>query len=214
MKQRKKSIISDSTRRPSRFGALEDMHPYKMMLYVGLLGSSLFFLILLIVDVIQVRSYPVGFNVVFPAIFYCSTVVMLASSITLNRVLIAFKDDRIELMKNSLGVTFLLGLFFLFFQFIGFGQLYEQGIGVEGNVVSVSLFYILSGIHIVHLVFALSIVALLYFFTLKNSKDPVKVLLLITNPYNELKYSLIATLWHYLGVIWLMVFFYFLIVLP
>ncbi len=97
-------------------------------------------------------------------------------------------------------LTSILGLVFLIGQVLGAIQLGKEGVRLSGNP-SGSFVYILAGVHAVHLVsaFILVLFVLVNSFRFKNSR---KYLLQI---------ELCTTYWHFLGVLWLYLFVFLLL---
>jgi len=132
-----------------------------------------------------------------PDYFIISTLIILASSITM---WLAKKNVKKKLVSKTsfwIAITFLLSIFFFLSQFLGFQELINKGYYFTGaqSTVTTSFLYVLALLHLVH-VFAGVIVLIVVFVNNKNEK------------YNDetLGFELAETFWHFLGFLWLYLF--------
>ena len=68
----------------------------------------------------------------------------------------------------------------------------------------------LSGLHVAHVLGIMVYLLYLLMQCHKTSKDAVKELLYATNPYQKVRFKLLTSAWHFVDVVWVVVFFYFL----
>jgi len=94
-----------------------------------------------------------------PRILWLNTVVILASSITLEAARRSLRREKFLAFNRWISITGLLGLGFLAGQFMAWRQFVRQGIYLRSNPHS-SYFYLLTSLHALHLLGGL--VALLY----------------------------------------------------
>ncbi|MEY3645770.1 MAG: hypothetical protein RL127_478 [Bacteroidota bacterium] len=135
-----------------------------------------------------------------PDLFYYSTGVLIASSISMHAALIAAKKDQFNALRLSISITFVLGLLFLVMQYYGWAQLVEMNVYFVGNP-SGSFVYVFSGLHGLHLVSGLIVllVALVAAFQLKiNAKALTQI-------------KICSTYWHFLDALWVYLFLFLLI---
>jgi cytochrome c oxidase subunit 3 len=132
-----------------------------------------------------------------PDYFIISTLIILASSITM---WLAKKNVKKKLVSKTsfwIAITFLLSIFFFLSQFLGFQELINKGYYFTGaqSTVTTSFLYVLALLHLLH-VFAGVIVLIVVFVNNKNKK------------YNDetLGFELAETFWHFLGFLWLYLF--------
>ena len=132
-----------------------------------------------------------------PDYFIISTLIILASSISM---WLAKKNVKKKLISKTsfwIAITFLLSIFFFLSQFLGFQELINKGYYFTGaqSTVTTSFLYVLALLHLVH-VFAGVIVLIVVFVNNKNRK------------YNDetLGFELAETFWHFLGFLWLYLF--------
>jgi cytochrome c oxidase subunit III len=135
-----------------------------------------------------------------PQAFYYSTALLLISSIFMNMSISAAKKNNLGNIQKALAATFLLGLAFMVFQFVGWSQLTEQKVffaGKDSNA-SGSFFYVLTGLHLAHLLGGMLYLLAVNIHALKNKY----------NAQNYLSLQLCATYWHFLDGLWLYLFFF------
>jgi len=136
-----------------------------------------------------------------PSIFYTSTAVILASSITLHLAYTAFNRGSELGYKGLLIVTGLLGIVFIYLQYNGWLQMNEDGIFLDGTP-SGSFVYVITAAHAGHLIAGIAtiIMALLHAFIL-----PYKV-----TPRRKNRFQLVLWFWHFVDFLWIYLFILFL----
>ena len=175
------------------------IHPHKFTLWVAI-GSIIMMFAGLTSAYIVKGSLPGWTTVEIPVIFYYSTAVMLISSVTIQSALKAFKERNMGLYRRLTTVTIVLGLVFILMQVAGFSQLYNSGVLMEGAGAGVFL-YIIFGLHGLH-VFGGVVALLIMFFRAFSSR--------IRN-YSSVPVEVAATYWHFVDVLWLYLFIFFLL---
>lgn len=185
----------------SLFERVENMHPYKMILILSLFGSSLIFLFLLGSFFLSIASNQQG-SIKVPSIFIVSTILIIASSFIIQPIHQSFKDEAKKALLTAIRFTFLLGVGFAFCQLIGYRQLIQEGILFNSGISS-SFLYVLTGLHAIHFIAAHTYLGALLLQTQAIYRDPIKLLMAETNPYWHLKFELITKVWHFLGILWL-----------
>ena len=177
--------------------------PFEFMLYLGIIGSIILFLFIIFVFI---KNEFQGQSIVIhlPKAFWVSTWLILISSLTLTAANRAFKAERFRAYRFNMGATLILGFLFIFFQFIGWQQLYALN---QTDMMSNALVYILSGLHIIHTlggVIALSFVNRDAF----TNINYVDLYVYSVNPPNQLKMKLISIYWHFVDALWIGLFLY------
>ena len=187
---------------------IENLHPYQTLMYLGMFGSGLIFLFMTLAFLGSEAGNmdSVGFKM--PKSFILSTLIILISGYTASNMLIHYKEERIKKLKDSLLTTFLLGIGFTVLQFIGWKELTMMGVDFRG-LPSGSFLYVLSGIHIFHLLGAMIFSILMVYKYHQTEKDEIKHLLLLTNPYEKMRIQLFTTYWHFMDLIWIVLFLIF-----
>ena len=175
----------------------------KMMLLFGLLSITMTFAGLTSAYIVSKGrpDWTMDFNL--PAEFFFSTFIIVLSSFTL----FIAKNKLVNRKSNNsifswVLITFILGLVFIIFQFIGFNNIIYQGYYFAGaqSAIKTSFIYVLSFLHIVHLVAGLIVLIVL----MVNTKKGKYV-------NDNLGFNLGSNFWHFLDFLWvyLFCFFYF-----
>lgn len=149
-----------------------------------------------------------------PATFWYSTLAIVISSATMVLSVKAFKERQMPRFKLLVSVTLILGVLFGVLQYAGFYQLYHQlqqirmngetqnlssTVRVDGNP-SESFLFVIAGLHLLHLFGG--IIALLFVFFRAFRKN-VKI-------YNATGLEIAATYWHFVDILWVYLFVFFL----
>lgn len=189
------------------------IHPHKFTMWVAMGSISMMFAGLTSAYVVKQaegnwRTYHL------PIIFWISTAIIILSSITIILGLRAFKKREIPKYKKLITATLLLGLIFGALQFIGFYQLYSQpqqiiydgelqnrfaAVTIPGNP-SESFLFVIAGLHLLHILGGIVALAVVFFRAFRKS---VKI-------YNATGLEIVASYWHFVDVLWIYLFIFFL----
>ena len=172
----------------------------KPMLWVSMISMVMFFAGLTSAYVISMqRDDWVSFEL--PQAFYVSTVLIVLSSITLLLAQYFIKTNKRQLSLILVVLTFLLGVGFIWQQYVGFNQLKSIGLFFTGpeSTVSTSFIIGITFLHVLHLL--------------------AGVIVLLVVIYNHFKYKyksndllgfeLGAIFWHFVDILWIYLFFFF-----
>ena len=183
-------------------GTLEEkkIRAKKMMLWFGI-GSLIMSFAGLTSAVIVSSKRPDWLkDFQLPEAFMISTVIIILSSITLIFAKRALKKDIRQTTTLWLLVTLVLGLAFIYSQFVGFGQIVNSGYNFTGPTsnVTMSFIYIIAVAHILHVIAGLiSLMVVIY----NHFKQEY-------NSSQMLGFELSATFWHFVDVLWLFLFLF------
>jgi cytochrome c oxidase subunit 3 len=136
-----------------------------------------------------------------PKIFYLSTVVIIASSISIFLAQKAMAEREMARYRLLISVTAVLGLAFVATQFIGFSELWASKITFRDSVAG-SFFYIITGVHALHVVGGIVALAVL-FLRAYNTK---------TKFYSNAPVETAGLYWHFVDLLWIYLFVFFLLV--
>lgn len=136
----------------------------------------------------------------FPSAFYFSTLAIILCSLAFHSAIKAIKNNNRSLVTGLLLGVLGLGIAFVVLQFIGFGQLIEQGYyftGPESNIATTFL-YVIAVVHLAHL-----------------AGGFISLLIIIYNHFKQ-KYNstqflgieLGAMYWHFLDFLWICLFLF------
>ena len=190
------------------FQKIEKQHPYETLLYLAMLGSGIIFLFLALSFFFSGRDYLQGLNEQVPFAFLVSTFLLVLSGYTAVKMRLHYQEVNIDKLYRSLKSTFILGLLFIAFQILGWKELTDRGINFTG-IPSGSFLYVLSGIHVFHLLGAMTFAAILLVEVRKTQQDVVRRLVWATNPYEKLRIRLFTIYWQFMDAVWLILFLLF-----
>jgi cytochrome c oxidase subunit 3 len=144
---------------------------------------------------IVLRGMPTWQNIELPWLLWPNTAVLLMSSVALELSRRAIKRNDLQSMKRWLGIGGLFGLGFLAGQLAAWKQLVNTGVYLPSTLQS-SFFYILSGLHGLHLFGGIVGLSVVLGKALKNR--------LTVSNYEPLK--LVSMYWHVMDGLWLYLF--------
>lgn len=130
-----------------------------------------------------------------PLIFWYSSLVLIVSSIFMQLSLMAAKKNEFGKLKAFISISFLLGIIFLFMQYMGWQNLQTQGIYLKGNP-SGSFYYIITGLHGFHLITGLIVMLFSFYSSLKMD----------IHSKNLIKLEVCTIYWHFLDLLWIYLF--------
>ena len=132
-----------------------------------------------------------------PNYFLSSTLIIVLSSIGMWLAKKNIKSDEFKKTSFWIGITFLLSVLFVISQFLGFQELISKGYYFTGaqSTVTTSFLYVLSLLHLVHVLAGMIVLIVVY---LNNKKNKYKE--------EKLGFELAETFWHFLGFLWLYLF--------
>ncbi len=178
-----------------------------VMLGIVLLGLGLsfctFLFSFLYLSWINKMASPAG---KIPTIFLFSTLLIGVSSYTLEQAGKFLKQDNFLAYRRMLGLTLFLGTAFIAFQLWGWAILQTKGAYLIGSFFWAYL-YLLSGFHILHVVVGLFFLAWRLRVSHKN-KTYINSFVYNINPPNQLKWKLLTRYWHFIGIVWGVVFLF------
>lgn len=190
------------------FQKLENFHPYETLLYLAMVSSGLIFIFLVVAFLYSGLNQLEGLNHRMPIAFLISTFMLVLSGYTATKMRLHYQEENIPKLESSLRNTFVLGVAFTILQFAGWKELTDMGINFTG-IPSGSFLYLLSGIHIFHLLGAMVFALILLVQLRRTQEDGIRKLILVTNPYEKMRIRLFTVYWHFMDAIWLILFLLF-----
>jgi cytochrome c oxidase subunit 3 len=172
----------------------------KPMLWISMISMVMFFAGLTSAYVISMkRDDWVSFDL--PQSFYISTVLIVASSITLYLSQRFLKQNKRQMSLILLVLTFFLGIGFIWQQYVGFNQLKSIGLFFTGpeSTVSTSFIIGITFMHVLHLFAGVVVLLVVIYnhFKYKYKSDDM------------LGFELGAIFWHFVDLLWIYLFFFF-----
>ncbi|MBK8558241.1 MAG: cytochrome c oxidase subunit 3 [Lewinellaceae bacterium] len=184
-------------------------HPFNVMLSILLLGLSGLFLALTL-SYVYIRVTNGVVPVQPPALFIFNTIVLLASSYTMIRAKRCYLDDDTPAYQRNLLYTILLSLAFMVLQSLAWYLLFQQNIGLNASTTT-GFLYVISFVHLAHVVAGLPFLFLFYQAARKRMVDPVTVLVYFSDPEKRLRLQLLTRYWHFLDILWVYLVVFFLV---
>ena len=172
----------------------------KPMLWVSLISMVMFFAGLTSAYVISMkRDDWVSFDL--PNAFYISTVLIVASSITIFVSQKLLKKDNLSLSRFLLIATLILGVLFVWQQYVGFLELRASGLYFtgKGSTVSTSFLIGITLMHVLHLAAGIIVLMVVIYNHFKKKYSSTDLL----------GFELGAIFWHFVDLLWIYLFFFF-----
>ncbi|MBG8553503.1 cytochrome c oxidase subunit 3 [Hymenobacter guriensis] len=200
----------------SGFARMERVPPLLLMVYLSVGAVGILFVVLLGAYLYtRLRNgVPLGLYAL-PQVFSLSTIVLLVSSYTLSQAPRLYRSDDLPGLVRCLSATLLLGLLFSGLQVLGWKQLLLDGSLLSGAVTltgkaSATYIYLLSALHVVHLLGGVLFLMALLWRTHHASRDGIRSLFFIRNPYRRMQLRMLSVYWHFIDGLWVVMFALFL----
>jgi cytochrome c oxidase subunit 3 len=135
-----------------------------------------------------------------PNAFYISVAIILLSSLTFVLAKKALKQKNRQLTTVWLLVTLALGIAFVFSQLEGFNQIIQTGYNFTGPTsnITMSYIYLIAVVHILHVIAGLICILVVIYNHFKQKY----------NANNMLGLELAANFWHFVDLLWLVLFLF------
>ncbi|GAB4130788.1 MAG: hypothetical protein Fur0041_00340 [Bacteroidia bacterium] len=191
-------------------------HPLINLMFFLIIGIGMLFFTMMVLFAISAPERHLG-GQHFPKWFFLSTVIILASSYTIERARRGFDLDNGEQMLNHLMMTGVLAVAFSITQFLGWKQLWTADVTLFSvgsdpvkHTSSGAFLYVISGLHLIHLVAGIIFLFMAMFRVVNMKSDAVKAVLFYSDPQEKAKITALARYWHFLDFLWVVLFLYFL----
>ncbi len=184
------------------------VHPLRFMVWLSMASMVMLFAGFTSAYIVKHADTNVWNNVELPRLFWVSTTFILASSVTLVFAYRAFKQRQLGTYRSMMLATTGLGAAFLAAQYYAWMELVDRGLAV-GTEVAADFLYVISGAHFFHVlggVVALAAVSVLAF---TRYRQPEDLLLSALNTDKVPSVELISIFWHFIGLLWLYLFVFF-----
>ena len=170
---------------------------------IGLIGTLAFvtvtFAALVVVFVIRSRNSFNWTGIILPPVLWADTLLLIASSLTYEKGHAKLrKDDQLGFYRWTL-CSFGLGVLFLVGQLAAWWQILRAGQLVTNNPHS-SFFFILSGMHGLHIIVGLAGLGALLYRTHEPASGPKWQM------NTRVLANAVAVFWHYLDGLWVVLF--------
>lgn len=184
-------------------------HPKNIMMAFSLFGLCAMFLSLTI-SYVYTRVTMGGEAIQVPWIFLVNTGVLLYSSWTMIQARKSYQNDDTSGYLTLLKRTIYLSTLFMILQGVGWYLLFQNNITLQSSNGSGYL-YVISILHLVHVVGGLPFLIYFYKKAKKSMIDPVTVGVYFSDPGRRLSLRLLTVYWHFLDLLWIYLVLFFLI---
>jgi cytochrome c oxidase subunit III len=167
------------------------IHPHKFTLWIALASIVMMFTGFTSAYIIK-RNLANWITFELPEIFWYSTAVIIVSSITIIISRNYFRQRQMIQYRRWLAVTLVLGIAFVCMQYIGFTELWRNGVTLTKNV-SFSFLYVIVGLHALHV--AGGVIALIIVL--------IKAYSIKVKTYDIVPVDLMNTYWHFVDLLWI-----------
>ena len=166
-------------------------------LYLGLATIAMLFTALTSAYIVRMGAGNWLF-VKMPIQFWISTAVIILSSVTFYFAKATHRSGDVLKYRKLIWLTFALGITFIVTQYMGWLAMAKTGVYIDGNPGG-SFIYVISMVHIVHVIIGLVLLSIVAIRTSIKSY----------NPDHLHKIGLMATYWHFVDFLWIYLFIFF-----
>jgi cytochrome c oxidase subunit 3 len=176
------------------------IHPQRFIMWVAI-GSIVMMFAGMTSAYIVKKNQGNWLAIELPVLFWYSTAVIVASSISMIIASKALQAGKLDSYKAFITLTAILGVVFISLQWMGFKDLELRGvalIGAQSNSAS-SFLFVITGLHMLHVlggVIALLVVFFRSFWTKSDQNSIVSV-------------QIVATYWHFVDILWIYLFIFY-----
>lgn len=179
------------------------LHPHKFTLLIAM--GSIIMMFAGLTSAYIVKSNQVNWlQFPMPPAFWYSTIVILASSLTIHLAAKAFRAREMPRYRTLITITAILGLLFITLQWMGFGWLIDSGVKIigTGSNAAGSFIGVITGIHIIHVLGGV-VALLIMFFRAFSSRS---------KNYSSTAIEMVGMYWHFVDFLWIYLFLFFMYV--
>ena len=177
-------------------------NPYLTIVWLAILGSALLFLFL--VSILFFRAGRADWvSIPLPISFFYSSIAIGLSSFSLYLANRSFANEYYSQFFSWLLVTVVLAISFCLLQFNGWNNLAKAGIKFQ--IIGGAFIYIITGLHLLHLFLGLIGLGWVLIDSYRNRRY-VDGFILSLNPAKTALLKIVTIFWHFLGVLWLILF--------
>jgi cytochrome c oxidase subunit 3 len=178
-----------------------DGKPKKFLVWLFIVSSTIMFGGFTSYYIVFAASKGKGHGLVLPDVFIYSTVVLLASSVCLFLAAKALKKENFGAQKLLLWATLVLGVVFGYLQFDAWSALFHTGAVLVNNNAAISMIYIVSGFHLLHIFAGLC-------FIISNLFGAYTGLSLEKRKF---RMEIASIFWHFIDILWIYLYVFLLL---
>lgn len=178
------------------------MHPHKLLMWIAIASICMMFAGW--TSAFMVRKAQGNWLLfTMPTSFWISTFVVILSSFTMHFSIKEFQKENLSKFKTLFTLTTFLGILFMVLQFMGFMEMHKAGLNLASTAegVSGSFIYVISSVHLLHMLGGVIAMVIMFIFLKKQQ----------VNFANKTRLEILGTYWHFVDVLWIYLFLFFLI---
>ncbi|RZK50026.1 MAG: heme-copper oxidase subunit III [Pedobacter sp.] len=175
--------------------------PQKFIIWLFVVSSTIMFGGWTSYYIVFSASKGKGHGLVLPDMFMYSTLVLILSSVTMFLAARALKSGDTAKHKIFLWLTFALGLGFGIMQFQAWTALFQSGAVIINNNAAISMIYIVSGFHLVHIVAGLALIISCLIGAYRNVASQKAIF----------RQEIASIFWHFLDILWIYLYVFLLL---
>ena len=187
------STLTSSTER-------QRIHPHRFIMWIAI-GSIVMMFAGMTSAYIVKKNQGNWLAIELPVMFWYSTAVILASSVTMFLANTALKAGKTSFYKTLITITAILGVVFISMQWEGFKDLETRGIaliGPQSNSAS-SFLFVITGLHMLHVLGGVIALIVTFFRSFWVQEGQI----------NLVPTQIVATYWHFVDVLWIYLFIFY-----
>ena len=175
--------------------------PKKFVVWLFVVSSTIMFGGWTSYYLVFMASKGKGHGLVLPEVFTYSTGVLILSSVCLFIAARALRNGDTGKQRMLLWLTFVLGVVFGVLQFQGWVGLYQTGAVLVNNNAAISMIYVVSGFHLLHILAGLAFVASSLIGSYRNVSQEVAT-------YRQ---DITSIFWHFIDILWIYLYVFLLL---
>ena len=175
--------------------------PKKFIMWLFVVSSSIMFGGWTSYYLVFVASRGKGHGIVLPDAFIYSTGVLLLSSLMLFLASRSLRNGKRKQQQSFLWLTLALGIVFGVLQYQGWTSLYYTGALLVNNNAAVSMIYIVSGFHLLHILAGIGFILNSLIGSYRNVNTEVAT-------YRQ---EITSIFWHFIDILWIYLYVFLLL---
>ncbi len=184
------------------------INPKKFMLWMGIISILMMFAALTSAYLVKRPADPSTWTLFrLPSIFAWSSGFVVLSSVALQIAWFFRKKENQWPLRLMMILSVITAVAFAACQYLGWVELERIGIRLGGSSNGAFLM-VIAGLHLLHLIGGLLIMAVMFVKYLKP-REQLENLIEEVNPNRFLGLELLLTYWHFVGILWLYLYFFF-----
>jgi len=178
-----------------------DPKPKKFIVWLFVVSSTIMFGGFTSYYLVFAASKGKGHGLVLPDAFIYSTLLIIASSVTLTLASRALRKLNFGLQRKMLWLTIILAFGFGFMQFAAWGSMVKTGATLVGNNAAISFVYVVPLMHLFHIIAGLGFITSSLVGSYKN----------ISLARNKFRMEITSIFWHFVDILWIYLYVFLLL---